>query len=89
MHQRDNYQPNHARAMVEHAHGRLKGRYHCLLKRLDVNERDVPELVAACCVLHKMCEVHSDTLTRVGWKVLTGADKDILKVGLEKNNLHA
>jgi len=30
----------------------------CLLKRLDVNVSDVPELVAACCVLHNICEIH-------------------------------
>ena len=27
---------------------------------LDVSVRDVPELVAACCVLHNMREVHGD-----------------------------
>ena len=32
----------------------------CLLKRLDVDVVDVPELVAACCVLHNICEVHGD-----------------------------
>ena len=31
-----------------------------MLKRLDIDVRDVSELVAACCVLH-MCEVHGDT----------------------------
>lgn len=56
-----NYRLSHARVVVEHAYGRLKGRWRCLLKRLDVHVRDVPELVAACCVLHNMCEVHGDT----------------------------
>ena len=57
-----NYRLSRARVVVEHAYGRLKGRWRCLLKRLDVSVRDVPELVAACCVLHNiMCEVHSDT----------------------------
>ena len=56
-----NYRLSRARVVVEHAYGRLKGRWRCLLKRLDVSVRDVPELVAACCVLHNMCEVHGDT----------------------------
>ena len=43
--------------LVEHAYGRVKGRWRCLLRRLDVNVSDVPELVAACCVLH-ICEIH-------------------------------
>ena len=54
------YRLSHARVIVEHAYGRLKGRWRCLLKRLDVSVRHVPELVAACCVLHNMCEVHGD-----------------------------
>ena len=31
-----------------------------MLKRLDVDVSDAPELVAACCVLHNVCEVHGD-----------------------------
>lgn len=55
-----NYRLSRARVVVEHAYGRLKGRWRCLLKRLDVDVCDVPELVAACCVLHNICEVHGD-----------------------------
>ena len=29
-------------------------------KRLDVSTDSVPGLVAACCVLHNMCEIHGD-----------------------------
>ena len=56
-----NYRLSRARVVVEHAYGRLKGRWRCLLKRLDINVGDVPELVAACSTLHNMCEVHGDT----------------------------
>ena len=45
---------------MEHSYGKLKGRWRCLLKRLDVAIEDVPELVAACCVLHNLCEIHGD-----------------------------
>ena len=55
-----NYRLSKARVVVEHAYGRLKGRWRCLLKRLDVSVDDVPQLVAACCVLHNICEVHRD-----------------------------
>ena len=47
-----NYRLSSARVVVEHAYGRLKGRWRCLLKRLDVNVCDVPQLVAACCEIH-------------------------------------
>ena len=56
-----NYRLSLARVTVEHAYGRLKGRWRCLLKRLDIHVRDVLELVAACCTLHNICEVHGDT----------------------------
>ena len=55
-----NYRLSKARVVVEHSYGRLKGRWRCLLKRLDVDVGDVPELVTACCVLHNICEVHGE-----------------------------
>ena len=55
-----NYRLSKARVVVEHSYGKLKGRWRCLLKRLDVDVCDVPELVSACCVLHNVCEVHGD-----------------------------
>ena len=56
-----NYRLSKARVIVEHSYGKLKGRWRCLLKRLDVDIHDVPEVVAACCVLHNVCEIHKDT----------------------------
>ena len=55
-----NYRLSRTRVVVEHTYGRLKGRWRCLLKRLDINVSDVPELVSACCTLHNICEVHGD-----------------------------
>ena len=49
-----NFRLSSARVIVEHAYGRLKGRWRCLLKRIDINVRDVPELVTACTVLHEV-----------------------------------
>ena len=46
--------------VVENAFRRLKGRWRCLLKRLDVRLDNVTNIVAACVVLHNICEFHGD-----------------------------
>ncbi len=43
-----------ARMVVENAFGRLKGRCRCLKKRNDIKLTIMPNVVAACCILHNM-----------------------------------
>ena len=47
-----------------------------ILKRLDVEVSDVPDLVAACCVLHNICEVHGDSFNE-DW--MEGTDVSLLR----------
>ncbi|CAH1233173.1 Hypp622 [Branchiostoma lanceolatum] len=54
------YRLSRARMTIECAFGRLKGRWRCLSKRIDVDLDRVPTIVAACCVLHNVCEVHGE-----------------------------
>ena len=44
-----------------HMEGLREGAWRCLLKRIDINVRNVPELIAACCTLHNICKVHEDS----------------------------
>ena len=55
-----NYRQSRARMVVENAFGRLKGRWRCLLKRLDFALENVPNVVAACVILHNLCEMYGD-----------------------------
>ena len=55
-----NYKLNRARMVVENAFGRLKGRWHCLLKHIDSDVVHVLNIVASCFVLHNMCEIYWD-----------------------------
>ncbi|KAI8493185.1 hypothetical protein Bbelb_291890 [Branchiostoma belcheri] len=38
----------------------LKGRWRCLLKRMDVNIYAVPDIITAACVLHNLCEMNGE-----------------------------
>ena len=44
-----------------------------LLKRLNVNVSDVPNVIAACCTFHNICEIHGDSFDD---SLLEGVDTD-------------
>ena len=46
-----NYRLSRARMVVENSFGCLKGRWRCLLKRLDLQTSNIPNVVASCVVL--------------------------------------
>ena len=55
-----NYRQSRARMVVENAFGRLKGQWRCLLKQMDFALENVPNVVAACVILHNLCEMYGD-----------------------------
>jgi len=52
---------NKGRIVFENAFDRLKGRWRILLKRSEVESTFMPTLVAACCILHNICEMSKET----------------------------
>lgn len=44
-----------ARVVVEQAFGLLKGRWRCLLNKLDESVEKVSSTIIACCILHNIC----------------------------------
>lgn len=61
------------RIVVEQAFGRLKGRFRCLLKRLDVHISFVPLIVATCCALHNFLEMNNETFNQQWMKYVEEA----------------
>ncbi|XP_032064807.1 protein ANTAGONIST OF LIKE HETEROCHROMATIN PROTEIN 1-like [Thamnophis elegans] len=57
----------HCRTVVGQAFERLRGRWRCLLSRLDVRERYAPRVIVACCILHNICESKGEPLQE-GWE---------------------
>ena len=55
-----NYRHSRARMPVENAFGRWKGRWRCLMKRMDIAISNVPNVVAACVVLQNNFEMHGE-----------------------------
>ncbi|CAM4388262.1 unnamed protein product [Lepidochelys olivacea] len=55
------------RMVVECAFGHLKGHWRSLLTRSDLNEINIPIVIAACCVLHNLCESKGKTFM-AGWE---------------------
>ena len=55
-----NYRLSRARMVVENSFGRLKGRWRCLLKQNECSVESMSSVVATCCVLHNICEMHHD-----------------------------
>lgn len=54
------YSLSAARMVIENAFGHLKGRWRCLTKRNDIELSAMPDVVAACCILHNVCEIQKD-----------------------------
>ena len=71
------YKISSARIVIENAFGRLKGRFRYLNRAMNVNVKELPNLIMSCFVLHNFCELRNKELpngclhkTRVEAKIL-------------------
>ena len=51
-----------ARNVIECAFGRLKARFSCLKRPMDINIHDLPLVIYACFVLHNYCEIKKEVI---------------------------
>ena len=51
------YRLSSARMVIECSFGRLKARFRALKREMDINMKDLPNVVYACFVLHNFCEM--------------------------------
>ncbi|XP_065440253.1 uncharacterized protein LOC135981485 [Chrysemys picta bellii] len=65
-----NYRLSKCRMVVECAFGCLKAFWRCLLSRSDLSANNILIVIAACCVLHNICESKGETFM-AGWEVET------------------
>ena len=51
-----------ARMVIECAFGRLKARFGCLKREMDIRLSELPKIIHACFVLHNFCEMMGEMI---------------------------
>lgn len=72
---RFNYHLSKCRIVVESAFGHLKARFRRIGKGLEVHIDNAPTIIKACCMLHNICNNHSDKINKVWIKELRNLEK--------------
>ncbi|XP_017285953.2 putative nuclease HARBI1 [Kryptolebias marmoratus] len=66
-----------ARMVMEQALGRLKARFACLRRPMDINLKDLPHVIYACFVLHNYCESNKETVDEERVLRAVQSDRDL------------
>ena len=54
-----------ARMLIQCAFGRLKGRFGCLRRDMDIDMKYLPEVIYDCFILHNYCEINNDVIANL------------------------
>ena len=65
-----------ARNVIECAFGRLKARFGCLKRAMDINSDDLPFVIYACFVLHNYCELNNESINKETIRMTINYDHD-------------
>ena len=52
------------RMVIECSFGRLKARFGCLRKDMDINLNDLTYVIHACFILHNFCEIRNESISQ-------------------------
>ena len=64
-----------ARMVIECAFGRLKARFDCLKREMDINLKELPAVIHSCFILHNFCEIRQEAVNQNG--VLVAQNYDV------------
>ena len=70
------YRLSSARMVIECAFGRLKARFGCLRRDMDINLTDLPNVINACFVLHNFCELRKEPVNQQNLDIALNYDKE-------------
>ena len=78
-----------ARMVIECAFGRLKARFDCLKREMDINLKELPAVIHSCFILHNFCEIRQEAVNQNGVLVAQNYDVEFqpeTDTGYEINN---
>ena len=70
------YKLSSACIVIENRFGRLKARFGCLHRAMDIKMNDIPKVILACFILNNYCEIKKENVS-----------EEIVKEAIERNHL--
>ena len=75
--------------VIECAFGRLKARFSCLRRKMEINLKELPAVIHSCFILHNFCEIRQEAVNQNDVLVARNYDVEFqpeTDTGFEINN---